>query len=515
MLYLIADLLLKHIVGLLHLRRSCNLPHKSFLPFDPKGVISKANVSKNPLYKPLDHYDRFTLGNAYFTDIESQIFRRVQKKLPNAWSKHNRPERKAVKSVPRQMPGNITLLGSTRLQETNYNSIMESLAPDAWNANSMKWMSHIYGDGTTYEGFMLNGIPHIQGTVVFGDGTGYKTAWPQAGWLYINIRNRKIAGKLSFPNEIGSHVFRPSITEAQPKPGDKYEGQFEFGFPHGLGRYSTVDGRVYVGQYWGGVFRGHGAVFDLSPLRERVKTGEDLNRAWVQTRPLVQGTAQYGVWCMHPTDKIQKPVTTRLKRRRDCWVPNMSPPLARRMVLTKGTTWLQNMLQPFEVLQHKYGFQKRKGESRWAARKRLIENDSRVSKCMVGLVQEVVDDVRMLQHKPQGDAGLRKCRNHHEIPLQRWQDPLYYTIGTRFLMPGLRGLCHKAPQDPNVEAMLSQARRQWKKVFDRNNQPLADHVKIRELANVRPGFESYQSRFLRATKRCCEHASLSSSTGMG
>ena len=58
---------------------------------------------------------------------------------------------------------------------------------------------------------MLNDVPHNKGTIVFGNGLG------------------------------------GGIQKAER--ADKYEGEFNAGFAHGLGMYTSTRGRVYRGEW--------------------------------------------------------------------------------------------------------------------------------------------------------------------------------------------------------------------------------------------------------------------------
>ncbi|EFJ49752.1 hypothetical protein VOLCADRAFT_104196 [Volvox carteri f. nagariensis] len=67
----------------------------------------------------------------------------------------------------------------------------------------LKWASYVYPDFTTYEGLTKQSIPHGMGVMTFGTGTG-------AG-LPMNLT----------------------------RYGDKYEGEFQAGYAHGLGQFTS------------------------------------------------------------------------------------------------------------------------------------------------------------------------------------------------------------------------------------------------------------------------------------
>lgn len=68
-----------------------------------------------------------------------------------------------------------------------------------------------------YEGVTREAIPHGMGVMVFGNGTG------------------------------GGFHFR------EVKLGDKYEGEFQAGYAHGLGQFTSINsGEVFIGEFFAG-----------------------------------------------------------------------------------------------------------------------------------------------------------------------------------------------------------------------------------------------------------------------
>jgi hypothetical protein len=65
---------------------------------------------------------------------------------------------------------------------------------------------------------MLNAVPHNKGVLVFGNGLG------------------------------------GGIQKAER--GDRYEGEFDSGFAHGMGQFTSGRGRVYRGEYAAGLRHG-------------------------------------------------------------------------------------------------------------------------------------------------------------------------------------------------------------------------------------------------------------------
>lgn len=78
-------------------------------------------------------------------------------------------------------------------------------------------------------------VPHGMGVMVFGNGTG-------GGFHFRDVRR-----------------------------GDKYEGEFQAGYAHGLGmQTSEMRGEVYVGEFFGGQRHGCGIRIDMKVCaRER------------------------------------------------------------------------------------------------------------------------------------------------------------------------------------------------------------------------------------------------------
>ena len=87
-------------------------------------------------------------------------------------------------------------------------------------------------NGDRYEGMLVAGKKHGQGTFIWGDGKRYEGEWANDA---INGR-----GKLIYTN------------------GDRYEGDFSNGEPHGQGVYTLSNGDVYSGAWAQGNKHGQG-----------------------------------------------------------------------------------------------------------------------------------------------------------------------------------------------------------------------------------------------------------------
>ncbi|EFN51473.1 hypothetical protein CHLNCDRAFT_140223 [Chlorella variabilis] len=124
--------------------------------------------------------------------------------------------------------------------------------------NALKWESFAYDDGTTYEGLMLNSIPHNKGVLVFGNGLG------------------------------------GGIQKADR--GDRYEGEFDTGFAHGMGQYTSTKGKVYRGEFTSGMRHGCGIEYDTKSFLSRVEAGMDADAAWAEAQPEIERSARRGTW---------------------------------------------------------------------------------------------------------------------------------------------------------------------------------------------------------------------------
>lgn len=111
----------------------------------------------------------------------------------------------------------------------------------------------------SYEGTMMLDVPHGKGTIIFGNGGG---------------------GGIQ-----------------RSEPTDKYEGEFDTGFAHGLGQYSSTNkSKVFRGEYSIGQRHGCGAEYDMSPYIKKVNEGEDADTAWAETKDEIENKAKYGTW---------------------------------------------------------------------------------------------------------------------------------------------------------------------------------------------------------------------------
>jgi hypothetical protein len=238
--------------------------------------------------------------------------------------------------------------------------------------NALKWESYVYDDGSTYEGTMMLDVPHGKGTIVFGNGFG---------------------GGIQ-----------------RPERNDKYEGEFDTGFAHGLAQYTHASkGKLFKGEYNVGQRHGCGAEYDMNPFLKKVKNGVDPATAWEETKDQIEGKARYGTWL------------------RDAFFTGPDD------------------------------------SGRWCHIKEI--------KGTVQEVDEVVNKVKMFQFKPDGEVTLRTARDAKGFPAPLMQDPVHYPHGSSFLAPGPLGLCHGIPNDPRLKGAMQKAAVMQQRIHDMYNVP--------------------------------------------
>lgn len=155
----------------------------------------------------------------------------IQPAKPQAASiqPENSPQADTLAAVSTQ-PATLSDL-KEKLVKTDSFTISSQGKIDASGATT--GMSKIeWQNGDRYDGGLVAGKKHGQGTFVWGDGKRYEGEWSNDA---INGR-----GKLVYTN------------------GDKYEGEFLNGEPHGHGVYTLSNGDVYTGAWAQGNKHGKG-----------------------------------------------------------------------------------------------------------------------------------------------------------------------------------------------------------------------------------------------------------------
>ena len=104
-------------------------------------------------------------------------------------------------------------------------------------------------NGSQYEGWALNGKPHGQGSLTFGDGAKYTGEWDngiiEGQGIYVYADGSKYIGewKNGKKNGYGTMIY---------SNGDIYIGDLKDGIYHGFGRLSIAKGGAKVGEWSNG-----------------------------------------------------------------------------------------------------------------------------------------------------------------------------------------------------------------------------------------------------------------------
>lgn len=121
----------------------------------------------------------------------------------------------------------------------------------------------------SYEGLMLNDVPHNKGVLVFGNGLGGGIQKADRGDRYEGeVGARPVGRRLCarparpacallglLPGLVCVRVGMPPRTAADVLPAPSAV-QFDSGFAHGMGQYTSVKGRVYRGEWTSGLRHG-------------------------------------------------------------------------------------------------------------------------------------------------------------------------------------------------------------------------------------------------------------------
>lgn len=133
------------------------------------------------------------------------------------------------------------------------------LAP--FPGEALKWSSFVYDDGTTYEGLTRDAIAHGMGVMTFGNGTG--------GGFHLRETRR----------------------------GDKYEGEFQVGYAHGLGQFTSPSrGEVYIGEFFAGQRHGCGIKVNMTPFYYLLERGVNPVDAYRQTYDQIMRNIEFRTW---------------------------------------------------------------------------------------------------------------------------------------------------------------------------------------------------------------------------
>lgn len=256
-------------------------------------------------------------------------------------------------------------------------------APFAFN-QGIQWESFYYDDGSIYEGTMTENFPHGKGVLSIG-----------------------------FMGQCG--LITNSVSK-ETQFGDMYEGEFNLGFVHGMGKYIDRSGYVYQGEFMAGTKHGCGEIKDFRSYLTRVQSGFDPLKAWKISASDID------------TKKIQG-------------------------------TWLNDYFS--------------EGPDRENSGSACSPTE------IAGVVEEsdaIANRSRMFRYKPDGAAQIF-YQDSGGIPAKTLQDPLHYPYGTMFTAPGPASQIFPLPDDDSVKDEMIRVANLWRSIFNDYNfdpQPEAD-----------------------------------------
>jgi histone H3/H4/GNAT superfamily N-acetyltransferase len=142
--------------------------------------------------------------------------------------------------------------------------------------------TYSYENGDKYDGAFENGEKNGQGTFTYALGGKYNgdthtvMNWQGGGWTY----NWRMGGKYDGEWAEGRYNGQGTLTYAN---GDNYEGNWAVGNPHGHGTFTAGDGgKMLEGEWWKGYFQGvvesdKGVKTDLNPQMNAIVDIENEN----------------------------------------------------------------------------------------------------------------------------------------------------------------------------------------------------------------------------------------------
>lgn len=248
-------------------------------------------------------------------------------------------------------------------------------APFAFN-NGIQWESFFYDDGTIYEGTMLENFPHGKGFLSIG--------WVGGGGLLTGATGEE----LEF--------------------GDFYEGEFNIGFVHGMGKYVNRNGFVFNGEFMAGMKHGCGEVKDFSKYLMLVQSGLDPLKAWQKTAHEIEKTKMTGTWL---NDYFSE---------------------------GPDSDYIGSACTPAEI-------------------SGVVEES-----------EEVANQARLFRFKPDGMARIF-YQEASGVPSPTLQDPLHYPYNTLFVAPGPVSQLCPLPENDAVKNEMARAQNLWRCIYDKYN----------------------------------------------
>merc|ERR1712025_693506 len=190
--------------------------------------------------------------------------------------------------------------------------------------------------------------------------------------------------------------------------GDQYEGEFNMGFVHGLGRYINRDGFMYTGEFMSGLKHGCGELKNLSSYLKRVQSGFEPIVAWKLSISEIEATKKRGTWL---NDRFEENEDVEFKGN-SCTPPEISG---------------------------------------------VVEEAEHIS-CRA----------RLFRHKPDGMSQIFS-QDGLGTPVRTMQDPLYYPYGTLYLAPGPIAQLYPLPTDEALKIEMIRSQNLWRSIYDAYN----------------------------------------------
>jgi hypothetical protein len=240
----------------------------------------------------------------------------------------------------------------------------------------IQWESYYYDDGSIFEGTMTENFPHGKGVLTLG--------------------------------YLGGGGLLSGATSEELQFGDLFEGEFNLGFVHGVGKYINRDGFVFTGEFMAGVKHGCGELKDLSSYLKRIQSGFDPLKAWQLSASQIENTKKQGTW------------------------------LNDYFSVGPDTEFKGAACTPSEI----YG---------------VLEEAEQVS-----------NKARLFRYKPDGMAQIF-YQDASGIPVRTLQDPLHYPYGTSFLAPGPLAQMFPLPDDDALKNEMLRAQNFWRSIYDGYN----------------------------------------------
>eukprot|EP00747_Dinoflagellata_sp_TGD_P122995 gnl/TRDRNA2_/TRDRNA2_173725_c0_seq1.p1 gnl/TRDRNA2_/TRDRNA2_173725_c0~~gnl/TRDRNA2_/TRDRNA2_173725_c0_seq1.p1 ORF type:complete len:342 (-),score=-9.04 gnl/TRDRNA2_/TRDRNA2_173725_c0_seq1:215-1240(-) len=248
-------------------------------------------------------------------------------------------------------------------------------APFAFN-QGIQWESYYYDDGSIFEGTMTENFPHGKGIISLG--------------------------------YMGGGGLLTGATSEEMQVGDLYEGEFNMGFAHGMGKIINRDGFVYTGEFMAGLKHGCGELKDLSSYLRRLQLGLDPLEAWKASIREIEATKREGTWLNDYFSELP------------------------------DKDYIGTACTPTEIAG-------------------VLEE-----------VDEVANKTRLFRYKPDGMAQIF-YQEAKGIPVKTLQDPLHYPFGTTFLAPGPIAQLFPIPDDASLKNEMRRAQNLWRSIYDKYN----------------------------------------------